>query len=148
MTRILQFHDSTVASITRSGSVASLNFSGAFLWDWEGMEDAAEMTAWTQEGRLGFVDVSGLTEADLGEGWLMNGTVLVDFDEYLGRIEIPFDQTGRIAAWFAFNNGAAVHIESKAVRLILSGEPKYLGTEAKSNNHVAERQLLGYHACQ
>ena len=133
MIRVLQFHDSTVASITCEGNTASLNFSAAFLWAWEGTEDVDETTAWAQEGQLEFAEVRGLDEVDLGEGWLMDGQVLVDSEEHLGRLEIPFNKTGRVSACFTFNNGSIVRIESGAVRLLLSGHPKYLGTEPKSD---------------
>jgi hypothetical protein len=131
--RVLQFHDSTVASIACEGSTASLIFSAAFLWAWDGTEGVDETTGWADEGRLEFAEVSSLDEVDLGEGWLMDGQVLVDSEEHLGRLEIPFDKTGQVSACFTFNNGSVARIEAGAVRLSLSGNPKYLGTEPKSD---------------
>ncbi len=122
----LEFHDCRVTSITSANGTISLNFSAAYLHKSEGVPGVDDGSGWVQEGKLEFVNATELGAVDIGEGWMVGGTLAVQSGEPMSMLPVPFDAAGGVTATFTFNNGVDVHLTAEAAHLSLTGHAEFV----------------------
>ena len=122
----LEFHDSRVSSIQSANDVVTVIFEGAYLHRSEGAPGSDKGTGWTQAGSLEFASASLTGTGDIGEGWIVDGSVSVDGAEEVRLIPVPFNVAGTVAATFTFNNGCVLQVSGESARLTLTGEARFV----------------------
>jgi hypothetical protein len=122
----LEFHDSRVSSVQSANDVVTVIFEGAYLHRSEGTPGSDKGTGWAQPGLLEFASASLTGAGDIGEGWIVDGSVSVDGAAEVRLIPVPFNVAGRVAASFTFNNGCVLQVRSESARLTLTGEARFV----------------------
>ena len=122
----LEFHDSRVASVRSWDQVVTISFEAAYLHRSDGRPGSDKGTCWLQAGALVFDESSAPGTPDIGEGWIVDGSLRVDGADELHLIPVPFNVVGSIAAAFAFNNGYVLHLQGKSSRLTLTGDARFV----------------------
>ena len=90
----------------------TINFETAYLHRSEGKPGADQGTGWTQAGSLEFASANLLGTPEIGESWIVAGSLRVDEAEELHLIPVPFNVVGNIEATFTFNNGCVLHLQA------------------------------------
>lgn len=90
------------------------------------LELAMKGTGWVQAGSLEFASASLTGTRDIGEGWIVDGTLTVDCAAEVRLIPVPFNVSGMVTASFTFNNGCALQVRAKSARLALTGEARFV----------------------
>jgi len=124
----LEFHDSRAGSVTSADGTVSLIFTSAYFHKSEGAPGVDAGTGWTQAATLEFSFASVAGPHDVGDGWIIDGSMEVDKGQALSCIPVPFDVSGVVKATFGFSNGVVLSIEATRVRLALSGNPSFVET--------------------
>lgn len=122
----LEFHDSRVASIHASDDAVTITFEAAYLHRSAGEPGIDKGTGWIQAGSLAFGSAILSATPEIGEGWIVDGSLRVDAADELHLIPVPFDVVGNIAATFTFNNGYVLHLNAKSAGLILIGDASFV----------------------
>ena len=63
---------------------------------------------------------------DIGEGWIVDGSLRVDGAVELGLIPVPFNAFGTVEARFTFNNGCIVRVLAEGAQLTMTGEAAFV----------------------
>jgi hypothetical protein len=122
----LEFHDCRVTSITSGDGTISLNFSAAYLHKSDGVPGVDDGSGWVQQGKLEFVNARELGAVDIGEGWMVGGTLAVQSRQPMSMLPVPFDASAGVSATFSFNNGVDVHLTAEATHLTLTGDAEFV----------------------
>jgi hypothetical protein len=91
-----------------------------------GSPGSDEVTEWTQAASLEFSAASLTCSVDIGEGWMVHGSVKVDGSDELSLIPVPFSVSGNVEATFTFNNGCMLQLKAQSARLALTGEASFV----------------------
>src|SRR5438874_441067 len=114
----LEFHDSRVASITSNENEVSLRFNAAYLHKSKGIPGRDAGTGWVQEAMLNFFNAEIEGSLDIGEGWMVDGTLTIGCESFY-MLPVPFESASSVLAEFSFNNGCTVKIKATGVCLAL-----------------------------
>ncbi len=124
----LEFHDSHAGSVTTTDGTVSVVFTSAYLHKSEGVPGVDADTGWTQAATLEFNSASVAGAHDIGDGWIMAGSLEVNGEHGLSGIPIPFDVSGMVKGTFGFSNGTVIVIEAARAHLALWGNPTFVET--------------------
>jgi len=122
----LELHDSRVSSVQSTGDVVTINFDAAYLHRSDGVPGSDEGTGWVQPGYLEFASASLTGAPDIGEGWIVDGSLRVDGAGELRLIPVPFNASSAVEARFKFNNGCIVRVLAGGARLTMTGEAAFV----------------------
>jgi len=122
----LEFHDSSVGQVISIGATVKLVLSSAYLHKSEGRPGFDAGTGWRQAGAIEFGAASVVEVGDIGDGWIIDGSLELASGEVLRGLPVPFDIPGKLKAVFVFLNGNVLAIEAMGVRLVLTGEPRFV----------------------
>jgi hypothetical protein len=122
----LEFHDSRVASVQSSGDQVTIIFDAAYLHRSDGEPGSDKGTGWVQAGSLEFSSASLSDSPDIGEGWIVDGSLRVDGGDELHLIPVPFNVVGNVAATLSFNNGYVLQLQGTSSRLTLIGDARFV----------------------
>ncbi|MGO9446629.1 MAG: hypothetical protein ACLPXB_17925 [Thiobacillaceae bacterium] len=104
MNWVLEFQDSRITSVSTNRGALALNFSAAYLHKSKGVPGLDAGTGWVQEAVLTFLGASSDGPIDIGEGWMIDGT-LVAGGETMSCLPVPFNTTDNVSAEFRLTNG-------------------------------------------
>jgi hypothetical protein len=106
----------------------SLVFTSAYLHKSDGITGVDAGTGWTQAATLEFSSASVAGAHDIGDGWIMDGSLEVNGVQGLSGIPVPFDVSGMVKGTFGFSNGTVIVIEAARAHLALRGNPTFVET--------------------
>jgi hypothetical protein len=87
----LELHDSRVSSVQSADGVVTINFKAAYLHRSDGAPGSDEGMGWVQSGYLEFASAKLTGGPDIGEGWIVDGSLKVDGVGDLCLLPVPFD---------------------------------------------------------
>ena len=126
MNSSLELHDSKVSSVQSTGGIVTITFEAAYLHRSDGAPGRDEGTGWVQSGYLEFAAASLTGAPDIGEGWIVEGSLRVDGAGELGLIPVPFNTSGTVAACFTFKNGCVLRVQAEGGWLTMTGEAAFV----------------------
>ena len=115
----------------------TITFKAAYLHRSDGEPGIDKGTGWIQAGSLVFGSAILPSTPDIGEGWIVDGSLRIDAADELHLMPVPFNVVGTIAAAFTFNNGYVLRLQGKSSKLTLTGEAEFVDDFHKCDTHPA-----------
>lgn len=121
MNTIIEFHDSEVAAVEAAEGALTIRFSAA----WARRADAAGDTGYMPDVVLRLDQPAWSGDLAACVGRLSGGELCVGAQQG-GCVPLPFEAKGPVRMRLAFSNGAVLSAEASAVRLVQTGEARFV----------------------
>jgi len=126
MNSALEFHDSEVGSVRRSGGSVTVAFKSVYLHRSAGRPGVDAGAGYVEPGELLFSDAQCTERGGACIGYVSEGVVSAEGSEFANVVPLPLNLAGRVSAKIAFTSGAVLEITGSAVSYMPTGASKFV----------------------
>ncbi len=122
----LEFHDSTIASVTADGDSLTVHFDPAYIHQSIGIPGESPGNGFLQSVEMVFSNATWTVPPPELNQWISDGSLTIDGKRFSNGIPIPFSAAGAVTAEFVLASGEALVVSAAAVRCDVRGEATWI----------------------
>lgn len=126
MNRALEFHDSTIASVTANDNSLTVHFDPAYIHQSIGIPGESPGDGFLQSAEMVFSNATWTMPLPEVNQWISDGSLTIDGKRFSNGISVLFSAAGAVTAEFVLTSGEILTISAIAVRCDVRGEAKWI----------------------